>query len=214
MTFAAGTIKVNVKDGQGTKDVVFDNPTKFIVANGTGSKVTVTTYNSLAEMLKAFTGSNVTFVNTAMTVYTTGTKNAACSVVFGYLGSYTSTGSNLFLPKDLQASDWTYSYSTGLYSYDGFYLNGAPVTVYVSSALDAAKVRGFYNFSISNGAWTLTAKTNDVYVGLGTLTTAANVVMLGNHAFVSAPVIVDLRSGVKDADKIDTVDELVANFRN
>ena len=99
MTFAAGTIKVNVKDGQGTKDVVFDNPTKFIVANGTGSKVTVTTYNSLAEMLKAFTGSNVTFVNTAMTVYTTGTKNAACSVVFGYLGSYTSTGSNLFLPK-------------------------------------------------------------------------------------------------------------------
>lgn len=214
VTFAAGTIKVNVKDGQGTKDVVFDNPTKFIVANGTGSKVTVTTYNSLAEMLKAFTGSNVTFVNTAMTVYTTGTKNAACSVVFGYLGSYTSTGSNLFLPKDLKASDWTYSYSTGLYSYDGFYLNGAPVTVYVSSALDATKVRGFYNFSISNGAWTLTEKTTDVYVGLGTLTTAANVVMLDNHAFVSAPVIVDLRSGVKDADKIDTVDELVANFRN
>lgn len=214
VTFTYATEDVSVKNDSSTTKVVFDNPTKFIVANGTGSKVTVTTYNSLAEMLKAFTGSNVTFVNTAMTVYTTSTKNAACSVVFGYLGSYTSTGSGLFLPANISASDWTYSYSTKSYSYDGFYLNGTPVTVYVSSPSATNMARGFYKFSITNGLWTLTEMTGDVYVGLGTLTTAANVVKLDNHAFVSAPVIVDLRSGVKDADKIDTVDELVANFRN
>ena len=214
VTFNYATEDVTVKNGKGTTKVVFDNPTKFIIASGDGSKVEVNTYNSLAEMLKAFTGNNVTFVNTAMTVYTTSTKNAACSVVFGYIGSYTSTGSGLFLPANISANDWTYSYSTKSYSYDGFYLNGTPVTVYVSSPSATNMARGFYKFSISNGLWTLTEMTGDVYVGLGTLETAANVVKLDGHAFVSAPVIVDLRAGVKDEDKIDTVDELVAEFRN
>ena len=214
VTFNYATEDVTVKNGNSTTKVVFDNPTKFIIASGDGSKVEVNTYNSLAEMLKAFTGNNVTFVNTAMTVYTTSTKNAACSVVFGYIGSYTSTGSGLFLPADISANDWTYSYSTKSYSYDGFYLNGTPVTVYVSSPSATNMARGFYKFSISNGLWTLTEMTGDVYVGLGTLETAANVVKLDGHAFVSAPVIVDLRAGVKDEDKIDTVDELVAEFRN
>ena len=214
VSFTYTTDSATVKDGNGTTKVVFDNPTKFIVASGNGSKVDVKVYGSLSEMLKAFTGNTVTFVNTAMTVYTTSTKNAACSVVFGYLGSYTSTGSGLFLPANISASDWTYSYSTKCYSYDGFYLNGAPVTVYVENAGDIKTARGFYKFSIFNGLWTLTEMTGDVYVGLGTLETAANVVKLDGHYFVSAPVIVDLRAGVKDDDKIDTVDELVAEFRN
>ena len=213
VVFNRNTDSAIVKDGKGTTKVVFDNPTKFIVASGDGSKVDVKTYDSLADMMKAFTGKNVTFANTAMTVYTTSTKNTACSVVFGYLGGYTSTGRNLFLPANLDLNDWSYDKDLG-YFYDGFYLNGAPVTVYVANSQDRVVSRGFYKFTINDGFWTIGKQTADVYVGLGTLETAANVVKLDGHAFVSAPVIVDLRAGVKDEDKIDTVDELVANFRN
>ena len=213
VVFNRNTDSAIVKDGKGTTKVVFDNPTKFIVASGDGSKVDVKTYDSLADMMKAFTGKNVTFANTAMTVYTTSTKNAACSVVFGYLGGYTSTGRNLFLPANLDLNDWSYDKDLG-YFYDGFYLNGAPVTVYVANSQDRVVSRGFYKFTINNGIWTIGKQTADVYVGLGTLETAANVVKLGGYYFVDAPVIVDLRAGVKDEDKIDTVDELVAEFRN
>ena len=213
VVFNRNTDSAIVKDGKGTTKVVFDNPTKFIVASGDGSKVDVKTYDSLADMMKAFTGKNVTFANTAMTVYTTSTKNAACSVVFGYLGGYTSTGRNLFLPANLDLNDWSYDKDLG-YFYDGFYLNGAPVTVYVANSQDRVVSRGFYKFTINNGIWTIGKQTADVYVGLGTLETAANVVKLDGYYFVDAPVIVDLRAGVKDEDKIDTVDELVAEFRN
>ena len=213
VVFNRNTDSAIVKDGKGTTKVVFDNPTKFIVASGDGSKVDIKTYDSLADMMKAFTGKNVTFANTAMTVYTTSTKNAACSVVFGYLGGYTSTGRNLFLPANLDLNDWSYDKDLG-YFYDGFYLNGAPVTVYVANSQDRVVSRGFYKFTINNGIWTIGKQTADVYVGLGTLETAANVVKLDGYYFVDAPVIVDLRAGVKDEDKIDTVDELVAEFRN
>lgn len=212
-TFKSTTESMSVKDDSTTRTVVFDNPTKFIIAEGTGSGVEVKTYDSLAEMLKAYTGNKVTFASTAMTVYTTSTKNMACSVVFGYLGSYTSSGTNLFLPADLDLNDWSYDKDLGYY-YDGFYLNGTPVTVYVANSQDRVVSRGFYKFSISNGIWTIGKQTADVYVGLGTLQTAANVVKLDGYYFVDAPVIVDLRAGVKDEDKIDTVDELVAEFRN
>ena len=194
--------------------VTFDNPTKYIIANGTGSSVKVEIYDSFADMIAAYPGNSVTFSTTALTVYGTSTKNVAGSVVFGYLGTWAAKGSNLFLPANISADDWTYSYSTKCYSYDGFYLNGQPVTVYVSKAGDIKTDRGFYDYTVTNGMWTLDTITKDVYVGLGTLTTAANVVKLDGHSFVSAPVIVDLRAGVKDEDKIDTVDELVAEFRN
>lgn len=213
VVFNRNTDSAIVKDGKGTTKVVFDNPTKFIVASGDGSKVDVKTYDSLADMMKAFTGKNVTFANTAMTVYTTSTKNTACSVVFGYLGGYTSTGRNLFLPANLDLNDWSYDKDLG-YFYDGFYLNGAPVTVYVANSQDRVVSRGFYKFTINDGIWAIGKQTADVYVGLGTLETAANVVKLDGYYFVDAPVIVDLRAGVKDEDKIDTVDELVAEFRN
>ena len=212
-TFKSTTESMSVKDDSTTRTVVFDNPTKFIIAEGTGSGVEVKTYDSLAEMLKAYTGNKVTFASTAMTVYTTSTKNMACSVVFGYLGSYTSSGTNLFLPANLDLNDWSYDKDLG-YFYDGFYLNGAPVTVYVANSQDRVVSRGFYKFTINNGVWTIGKQTADVYVGLGTLQTAANVVKLDGYYFVDAPVIVDLRAGVKDEDKIDTVDELVAEFRN
>ena len=214
ITFKANTPSQTVA---GTK-IYLDNPTKFIIASGSGSKVTVNTYNSLADMMKAFTGSEITFTTAAMTIYYSSTKNAACNVVFGYLPSYTSTGSNLFLPADLKAGSWNYDIVDG-YSYDGFYLNGAPVTVYVTGQNVRDLNRGFYNFTIQNGKWTLFTQVADNYVGLATLKTASNAVYFETTSATvpvsSTPVIVDLRAGYKGTDKaITDLATLVNQYRD
>ena len=194
--------------------VTFDNPTKFIIVTGSGTKVEKAEYDSMAAMLAAYPGNSVRFDTIAMTVYKTSTQNMACSVVFGYLGSYIARGTNLFLPANITASDWNYKSGVGYY-YDGFYLNGEPVTVYVAATdISTNYERGFYRFKIEDDTWTITRQTADVYVGTGALNTAANVIKLDGHAFVSAPVIVDLRAGVKDDEKLSTVDALVNEFRN
>ena len=214
VSFDATTIAKTVA---GTK-VYLDNPTKFIIASGSGSKVTVNTYDSLADMLKSFTGNSVTFATAAMTIYYSSTKNAACNVVFGYLPDYTSTGTNLFLPADLKAGSWNYDIVDG-YSYDGFYLNGAPVTVYVTGQNVRDLNRGFYNFTISNGKWILFEQQSDNYVGLVTLRKVSNAVyfeVAGKDIPVTSdPVVVDLRDGYKGTDKaISDIDTLVNQYRD
>ena len=194
-------------------NVTFDNPTKFIIVTGSGTKIEKAEYDSMAAMLAAYKG-NVTFDSIAMTVYKTSTQNMACSVVFGYLGGYTINGEDLFLPENLEGGDWDYKASVGYY-YDGFYLNGEPVTVYVGyTEPNKTCERGFYKFKITENGWEIGTQTADVYFGLGELNTASGVVKLHDTYFVASPVIVDLRAGVADADKITTVDQLVAAFRN
>ena len=214
VSFDATTIAKTVA---GTK-VYLDNPTKFIIASGSGSKVTVNTYDSLADMLKSFTGNSVTFATVAMTIYYSSTKNAACNVVFGYLPDYTATGTNLFLPADLKAGSWNYDIVDG-YSYNGFYLNGAPVTVYVTGQNVRDLNRGFYNFTISNGKWILFEQQSDNYVGLVTLRKVNNAVyfeVAGKDIPVaSGPVVVDLRDGYKGTDKaISDIDTLADQYRD
>ena len=161
VNFDASTVAKTVA---GTK-IYLDNPTKFIIAKGTGTKVEVKIYNSLAEMLKAITvGNNVEFDSVAMTTYVTSTKTAACNVVFGYLPGYTSAGTNLFLPVDRASTAWSYDADLGYY-YDGFYLNGAPITVYVGGAMSNFN-RGFYTFEIKDGIWTLIEQTDDSMLAL------------------------------------------------
>ena len=169
-------------------------------------------------MLKSFTGNSVTFATAAMTIYYSSTKNAACNVVFGYLPDYTSTGTNLFLPADLKAGSWNYDIVDG-YSYDGFYLNGAPVTVYVTGQNVRDLNRGFYNFTISNGKWILFEQQSDNYVGLVTLRKVSNAVyfeVAGKDIPVASdPVVVDLRDGYKGTDKaISDIDTLVDQYRD
>ena len=205
VNFDASTVAKTVA---GTK-IYLDNPTKFIIAKGTGTKVEVKIYNSLAEMLKAITvGNNVEFDSVAMTTYVTSTKTAACNVVFGYLPGYTSAGTNLFLPVDRASTAWSYDADLGYY-YDGFYLNGSPITVYVGGEMSNFS-RGFYTFNIKDGIWTLIQQTTDQYVGLATLRNPAGAVYLevesNDIPVASEPVIVDLRAGYKGTD--DAISEL------
>ena len=218
LTFSANTRYVDIFDDDATNDttrVYLDNPTKFIVATGTGTKVEVKTYDSLAAMLGDYTGTSVSFNRLALTVYTSGTKNTAASVVFGFRGNYTSSGTGLFLPADISASVWEWDAVEQAYVYDGFYYNGVKTSVYTTTR--QSLTRGFYSFSITNGKWALTADTGS-YVGLGTLKMAANsysIEINGSNMPVSASAtVIDLRAGVKDEDRFTTVDAVYGQFKN
>ena len=218
-SYSASTTYKDVTLGSGGNARVYlDNPTTFIVATGTGSSVEVETYNSLSEMLSHYPGNAVQFATTALTIYTTGTNNYASNVVFAYLGSYTATGSNIFLPANIDRDDWDYDAVDG-YSYDGFYLNGDPMTLYVDDVADTDMNRGFYEFKVVDGEWTLTAQQQDCYVGIATLKTASGAtwftVGTSDVAVASNPVVTDLRAGfVGTDDAVSTIDELIAQFKD
>lgn len=219
--FQASTVKVSIDDGDDV-DVILDNPTKFIIVTGKGSYVEKAEYNSLAEMLKAYPANSVTFDQVAMTVYTSSTWNTACSVVFGYLGSYTAEGTNLFLPKALDTNDYTKTLENGEYLYyynDVFYLNGEPRNIVTNKAVSATEA-GFYSYEITvdahgNVVWDLTVQQEDAYVNLSKVGSGANIYLIGNLVVANSPVVVDLRAGYKGTDKaISDIATLYAQFRN
>ena len=196
--FAASTFYV---DAANAERVYLDKDAKFIVVTGRGSYVEKTEYSSLSEMLAAYPGNTVTFNNTALTVYKTATGNMACNVVFGYLGIYTAEGSGLFLPETIDGSYWKAELVNGtvVYSYDGFYLNGAPVTVYTASR-QSTMYAGFYTFEITNGMWNVTRTSTKNYLGLASLISVSGGYMFKTESgaevsVVAEPVIVDLRAG-------------------
>ena len=201
-TFRATTYYVDVTGGANER-VYLDKDAKFVVATGTGTKVTIATYNSLAEMLSKYPGSSVQFDNTALTVYKSATGNMACNVVFGYLGTYTASGSGLFLPKTIDNDHWYAERVNGtvVYSYNGFYLNGAPVTVYTSNVEATNMLAGFYKFSVTDGMWTVTRDTTvKNYLGLASLITVSGGYMFrlengSEVAVADEPAVVDLRAG-------------------
>ena len=219
--FTSSTVKVAIDDGDDV-DVVLDNPTKFIIVTGSGTKVVKDEYSSLAEMLKDYPASSVTFDQVAMTVYTSSTWNTACSVVFGYLGTYTAEGSNLFLSKALDTSDYTTTRENGQYLYtynDVFYLNGNPVQIVTDTKLTANEA-GFYEYTITRNAhgnvvWDLTEQQADAYINLSKVESGNNIYLVGNKVVADSPVIVDLRAGVKGTDdEITDIATLYAQFRN
>ena len=219
--FQASTVKVSIDDGDDV-DVILDNPTKFIIVTGKGSYVEKAEYNSLAEMLKAYPANSVTFDQVAMTVYTSSTWNTACSVVFGYLGSYTAEGTNLFLPKALDTNDYTKTLENGEYLYyynDVFYLNGEPRNIVTNKAVSATEA-GFYSYEITvdahgNVVWNLTVQQEDAYVNLSKVGSGANIYLIDNLVVANSPVVVDLRAGAKGTpNEITDIATLYAQFRN
>ena len=212
-SFSASTYYV---DPANAERVYLDKDAKFIVVTGKGSYVEKTEYSSLAEMLAAYPGNKVTFSNTALTVYKTATGNMACNVVFGYLGTYTAEGSGLFLPETIDSDDWYVEKVGGVnvYSYNGFYLNGAPVTVYTTAAENTDLYAGFYTYEITNGMWDVTRTNTKNYLGLASLISVSGGYMFKTEsgaevAVAAEPVIVDLRDGAAGtAAEIKTMADL------
>ena len=224
LTFNASTVAVSVpsKNALSKADVVYlDKTAKFFVADGSGSKLTITPYDSLAAMLAAYPNGNVQFDTTAITVYTSATGNYAGQVVFAYMGTATSSGSNLFLPSTLDANDYTVSKVGGktIYTYNNvFYLNGALLSsVTTDQAPYTFTSAGFYNFTVKNGLWSLTSQANDAYVVLGNIKTAvdANYLVVGQARtpISSNVVVVDLRAGAKGtASEIKDITGLISQY--
>ena len=220
LKLTATTTYVPVNYGDGTKNVYFDKNVKFIIASGTGTKVTTTTYNSLSELIGAYTGNQVKLKLAALTLSKSSTDNYTCSVVFGYVGSVISSGVNLFLPKNLTASDWKLN-SNGVYYYNGFYLNGSPITVYKTGTFSADMTRGFYTYKIENTAkgenWTTVLVDNsgkyNSYTGTTAITSSTDGrVWLNNRLVADNPVVVDCTSYANTDYAINTIEKLVSAY--
>ena len=219
LELTAATTYVPVYYNGSNKNVYFDKNVKFIIASGTGTKVTTATYNSLSELIGAYTGNKVVLNIAALTLSKSSTNNYTCSVVFGYVGTVTSSGTNLFLPKDLNASDWKYN-ANGYYYYNGFYLNGEPITVYKTSTL-TDMTRGFYDYTISNTEkgenWTTIAN-NTGYnsrEGITAITSSTDGrVWLNNRLVADNPVVIDCTSYANTDYAINTIEKLVSAYDN
>jgi len=212
---------VDVKTGNstavtGSKRVYLDKDATYIIASGTGSKVSTTTYNSLAELVAAYKGTSVTLTTAALTVYNSSTNNAACNVVFGYVGNYIAGGSNLFLPTAINLNNWKTEWVNGsiCYRYDGFYLNGLPQSVTIKEPFKANMSAGFYTYTITDGVWEITAQSTGYdYIGIAKVTSSSGRTWLDDDLVSDNAVVVDCRAAYIDtAEEIDTVDKLVAKF--
>ena len=196
--------------------VYLDKDATYIIASGTGTKVSTTTYNSLAELIAAYKGTSVTLTTAALTVYNSSTKNAACNVVFGYVGSYTASGSNLFLPTAINLNNWKTEWVNGsvCYRYDGFYLNGVPQSITVDGTFNRNMSAGFYTYTITDGVWEITAQSTGYdYIGIAKVTSSSGRTWLDDDLVSDNAVVVDCRAAYIDtAEEIDTVDKLVAKF--
>ena len=196
--------------------VYLDKDATYIIASGTGTKVSTTTYNSLAELIAAYKGANVTLTTAALTVYKSSTKNAACNVVFGYVGSYTASGSNLFLPAAIDLNNWKTEWVNGSvsYRYDGFYMNGLPQSVTIKEPFKANMSAGFYTYTITDGVWEITAQaTGYEYMGSSKITSSNGRTWINDRAVSDTAVVVDCRSAYVGTDyEVKNVADLVDRY--
>ena len=146
--------------GTTTGTVYFDGATvTFLVASGTGANMKVTPYTGIQAFKTAYNvASNGTMYleNTAMTVSRTSTGAWNASVIFVFETNLSAVSRYVFIPTDIDSSDWTTLSGdpAGLYAtYDGAYLEGKKVPVSFSkeqieggnSGFTGGKLyRGFY----------------------------------------------------------------------
>ena len=146
--------------GTTTGTVYFDGATvTFLVASGTGANMKVTPYTGIQAFKTAYNvASNGTMYleNTAMTVSRTSTGAWNASVIFVFEKKLSAVSRYVFIPTDIDSSDWTTLSGdpAGLYAtYDGAYLEGKKVPVSFSkeqieggnSGFTGGKLyRGFY----------------------------------------------------------------------
>jgi len=203
-----------------TGNVYLDSDVTIYIAEGVGSKATVTEYSSLADLVAAYPGNQVELVTSALSVYKTSTGNYACDVIFGFVGDVTSYGNWLFLPDMLDGDhDWdTTTTENGGVDYvydDDFYWYGSPVRVVTDEPLED-KGAGFYKFTVKNGQWDIEAvSTGYGYSGDTVITSSVNRVWLNGKLVVDDPAVVDCRDGYAGKDyEVTSIDGLLREFGN
>ena len=200
----------------GGTNVRLDANVTFIVASGDGSDVETVPYDSLDALFDAYDGNSITFYTAAITTEYSSTGTLVGTVVFGYVGDVTTSGSYLFLPETIDASDWKVEYVDGStqYYYTGFYLNGAPITVTVDGEFNKNRSAGFYNFTVKNGVWEIERTGLNTYIGYVDVDsdTSGTRVWLDNTMVADNAIVVDCRDGVTNDNAINTVAKLLAQY--
>ena len=215
-----------------SNDYLYDPATvQFVIARATGSNLTVTTYNGVADLLANYgpvAASSVTLGTTqgSVGVVATYTTNAAgtneVTTIFSVEGTYWSR--YLFIPYDIAAADGAWANELGfggtIWVYENAgYVNGNAVNVAANAP--TSYERGFYAYTIDRDGYYWLApvlpdewayEDEDIRL-VGSAYYQVN--KAGTRiAFASNVVILDVRSQVLAGkeDAIKTLPNLYDNF--
>ena len=158
--FSAADDRATIDRGS-DKVVYFDSDTiTFVVVEGSGRNMTVETYDgidALAEDYPVSAYSYFELYNACFTVTGTVDGGKYATTVFVDGDDLTSTSNYIFVPENVDATDWVNVGITNndeyLVRYDGAYLDGNPQPVYFSltrneiNSNDTVIARGFYSFT-------------------------------------------------------------------
>ena len=159
-SFMFNTVKDN---GENNLKVFYDNDSvKIFVASDRGNDLTVTPYDGVDDMIEklsdGFTAKEVYLENIAVSgSYDPSTDAFYADTIFAFEAATASSG-YLFLPEDINSAALNdEALGNGLYRFEGAYLNGSAVSRWITVDSNDGYGKGFYNFTVTNGVYSLTA---------------------------------------------------------
>ena len=159
-SFMFNTTKDN--DGSALK-VFYDNDSvKIFVASDRGNDLTVTPYDGVDDMIEklsdGFTAKSVYLENIIVSgSYDPSTDAFYADTIFAFEAATASSG-YLFLPETITTAQLNdEALGNGLYRFEGAYLNGSAKDTWITVDSNDGYGKGFYNFTVTNGVYSLTA---------------------------------------------------------
>lgn len=163
-TFTASSFMFNTTKNNGAEGlkVFYDNDSvKIFVASDRGNDLTVTPYDGVDDMIEklsdGFTAKAVYLENIIVSgSYDPSTDAFYADTIFAFEAATASSG-YLFLPETItyaQLEDEALGNNT--WRFEGAYLNGSAVSQWIPVSELKEYGRGFYNFTVTNGVYTLT----------------------------------------------------------
>ena len=159
-SFMFDTVKNNSAD---ELKVFYDNDSvKIFVVSDRGNDLTVTPYDGVDDMIEklsdGFTAKAVYLENIIVSgSYDPSTDAFYADTIFAFEAATASSG-YLFLPEDITSAALNdEDLGNGLYRFEGAYLNGSAVSTWITVDSNAGYGKGFYNFTVTNGVYSLTA---------------------------------------------------------
>ena len=164
-TFTASSFMFNTTKNNGAEGlkVFYDNDSvKIFVASDRGTDLTVTPYDGVDDMIEklsdGFTAKAVYLENIIVSgSYDPSTDAFYADTIFAFEAATASSG-YLFLPEDITSAALNdEDLGNGLYRFEGAYLNGSAKDTWITVDSNDGYGKGFYNFTVTNGVYSLTA---------------------------------------------------------
>ena len=162
--FTASSFMFNTTKDSGAHElkVFYDNDSvKIFVASDRGTDLTVTPYDGVDDMIEklsdGFTAKAVYLENIIVSgSYDPSTDAFYADTIFAFEAATASSG-YLFLPETITTAQLDdEDLGNGTYRFEGAYLNGSAVSTWITVDSKATIGRGFYNFNVTNGVYSLT----------------------------------------------------------